>query len=210
MKYLKPYQLFEAKQVGILYHFTSLMNCYEILSSGMLESTREVNDDDAKVLGLNNNKYYHSFSFTRDKNLIKRIGQEQIDNPLTTRIQVDGNKMSHKYRFITFNWQHEWAKKNTHNKTNSFEAEEMVALEDTSIRDFSKYITGLELPSFQDFLYEYEYYASGEPYNQSKLEVYLEIFDIVEDVDEIDDLSSLDQHLIKNLYDQLMEFMNNY
>ena len=70
--------LFESKQVGVIYHFTHLMNMYFILQDGIFQT--RYND-------LENYNYDYSISCTRNKSF--KWGN--------VRIALDGNKISHKY-----------------------------------------------------------------------------------------------------------------
>lgn len=71
----------EAKQVGTIYHFTSLNNLLPILKSGVLVSTK-------------GRKYV---SFTRNKNLTN-LGVENSQ----VRFTIDGDNLSNKYKLIPY------------------------------------------------------------------------------------------------------------
>jgi hypothetical protein len=71
----------EAKQVGTLYHFTSLNNLKPILESGILMSTK-------------GRKY---ISFTRNKNL-SNLGVENSQ----VRLTINGDDLSNKYKLIPY------------------------------------------------------------------------------------------------------------
>lgn len=71
----------EGKQVGDLYHFTSIVNLKEILKSKILIPSKE-------------RKY---ISFTRNKNLAT-LDNEKRD----VKITIDGDKLSNKYKIIPY------------------------------------------------------------------------------------------------------------
>jgi hypothetical protein len=71
----------EAKQVGILYHFTSLNNLKPILESGVLLSTK-------------GRKYV---SFTRNKNL-SNLGEDNSQ----VRLTINGDNLSNKYKLLPY------------------------------------------------------------------------------------------------------------
>src|SRR3990167_9661499 len=86
---MKLINLIEAKQVGILYHYTSVSSFFKILDENVLKISRI----------LKGNKKLSAVSFTRDKNfhsLDRGIGGEDI------RFVVDGNKLSNNYKIEPF------------------------------------------------------------------------------------------------------------
>jgi len=86
MKYIQSYKLYESKNVGILYHFTSIENLIEIINSN-------------EMIGNG------SISFTRDKNFLDTTGAESIGSDSTEcRIVVDGDKLSNKYKIRPYNF----------------------------------------------------------------------------------------------------------
>lgn len=72
-------QLFEGKQVGILYHYTSISAVLKILESG-------------KMLDRDYNRGY--ISFTRNGSGIIGHGMHYA------RIVIDGNKLANKYKIV--------------------------------------------------------------------------------------------------------------
>jgi len=74
-------EITEGKQVGDVYHFTSMANLKEILKSKILIPSKE-------------RKY---ISFTRNKNLAT-LGNEKHE----VKITIDGNKLSTKYKIIPY------------------------------------------------------------------------------------------------------------
>lgn len=79
--------LVEAKQVGKLYHFTSLQNLRTVLKNNKLGVFRSYETD-----------YY--ISTTRDKNFGLRLRNTKFRHsvPLKVRITLDGDKISENYR----------------------------------------------------------------------------------------------------------------
>jgi hypothetical protein len=78
-------EIVEAKEVGILYHFTSLLNIVSIV---------EMNELKAKVEGY--------VSFTRDKNFYKT--KREIGSSVEASIIIDGNKLSETYKITPYNY----------------------------------------------------------------------------------------------------------
>lgn len=116
--------LTEAKQVGILYHNTSLESLEKILHSNLLK-THWSGETMSKT----------SISLTRDKNFSKRVGSVRSG----ARIVLDGNKLSEKYKLTQFN-DNNYASKNPEgSKYNAlpFEAEERLYKD---ITDLDKYV----------------------------------------------------------------------
>ena len=73
----------EGKQVGIVYHYTTLDSLRQILHMNTLKSAGYLDNKDA-------------ISVTRDKNFHKRIFATGV--PTEIRITLDGNKLSHNYK----------------------------------------------------------------------------------------------------------------
>lgn len=88
MKYVNSFEsfLYEAKQVGTVYHYTTILALLKIL------------DDD--VLGDKSLGKYARVSLTRDKNFQKRT---RII-PAECRITIDGNKLSNRYKVQPYQW----------------------------------------------------------------------------------------------------------
>ena len=82
MKYLNPLIL-ESKQVGIIYHFTGILNLKNML-----------NKNDFKLKSENN-----YISFTRNSNM---FSSELAPSKLQTRIMIDGDKLSNKYKISPY------------------------------------------------------------------------------------------------------------
>jgi hypothetical protein len=77
----------EGKQVGTLYHFTSLSGLYGILKTGYIN----INED-----GF--------VSTTRDKNLNTSEFDSEYEEPNYVSIYLDGNKISQNYKISPFSF----------------------------------------------------------------------------------------------------------
>lgn len=86
MKFMKSFQLFEAKQLGNLYHFTTIRHLLEILDSDKIQG-----NEDPK---------YSEISLTRDKNFYKRTRVI----PTECYLKLDGDKLSDKYKIRPYQW----------------------------------------------------------------------------------------------------------
>lgn len=138
----------ESKQVGQLYHFTSVGNAMKILNSGTLlkskkpeallkvtknvnmppemQYRREYNPDAVKL---------NFISFTRDKYFHK--GERDSVNAVDIAFIVDGDKLSHRYKIIPINM---WNLNDPHAE----ESEERVLLGNKQgIDNFMSYVTGI-------------------------------------------------------------------
>ena len=98
--------LFSAKQVGILYHYTSFQAGVEIVEKDFMKAT----DADSygtthkSHSGWNPSSQYTKFvSFTRDRNF-HRVGR--LVGGLSCRFVVDGDKLSERYRFSPYDFFH--------------------------------------------------------------------------------------------------------
>lgn len=98
--------LLEAKQIGLIYHFTSLENLENILKTNILEST-SLNPPEMKKLLP---KYATQVvSTTRDKYFYKhpKIDNRSLnhgDNYIHCAIILDGNKLSNNYSAMAFDY----------------------------------------------------------------------------------------------------------
>jgi hypothetical protein len=88
MKYIISYKLFEGKNIGILYHFTSIENLMEIINNNEL------------IGGLDRDS---DISLTRDKNFIDTSGAAGLGCNSECRIVIDGNKLSNNYKIKPHN-----------------------------------------------------------------------------------------------------------
>jgi hypothetical protein len=96
----------EAKQVGILYHYTSKAGLKSILDSNELNITTESYRDHT----------LYFISFTRNKNFHRKGNNWNVKTDY--RITIDGDKLSNKYKIQPFayvpgwdytdNWEYDW------------------------------------------------------------------------------------------------------
>lgn len=95
---MKIRELFEAKQVGLLYHFTSIENLLSILKHNRLNA----------FLYMPGNRAQVGISFTRNQHFNERkwfsLGGSGHSEHLDCSIQVDGNKLSNNYKFVPYNF----------------------------------------------------------------------------------------------------------
>lgn len=143
MKHLHTYESFlnEAKQVGVIYHYTTFENGLKILQSNELKA-------DHAAYSTNTNPIY-AVSFTRDKRFhdnhnigfdVSSLGQTP-----QVRFTVDGNKLSNKFKVQPYSQQGAFSK-----DKKGFEAEERV----TSNKPF--FIPIISLIKSVDILIEYK------------------------------------------------------
>ena len=126
---MRPYKsLFEAKQVGVLYHFTRLGSLEKILQENILYMSRQ----------------WKNISFTRNKNLISNSNYLK-ENKAFARIVVDGDKLSNDYKIrpFVFPQRSKWETASYNLERPGSEAEEMV---EADIKDIKKYIIRVDLP----------------------------------------------------------------
>jgi len=140
---LKDEQLYEAKQVGILYHYTSLESLVQITNSNML-----------RQMG------YDGVSLTRDKNFHK-WDRESI--PSECRFIIDGDKLSHNFKIEPFNYyandKDAFNNERPYNHTPYYDEQEEVVKR--PIKPLNKYVIQLQI--FEKVLNEYydnEYFDS--------------------------------------------------
>ena len=81
----------EAKQVGILYHFTDMFSLINILKTDTLKASNKHEKDKSPTVSL-----------TRDK--LGDIGGVGGTGTKTVRISIDGDKLSNKYKIIPYNY----------------------------------------------------------------------------------------------------------
>ena len=108
----------EAKQVGILYHYTSEDGLKNILESNQLKSSEEYY--------MGNELYF--ISFTRNKNFHKKGMKWQVKTDY--RITLDGDKLSNRYKIKPFAYIPGW------NYENSWEYDWLEDEPENVVRDF--------------------------------------------------------------------------
>jgi hypothetical protein len=117
MKLIDIYrEIIEGKQVGTLYHYTSLKAADKILKDGFIQgSDKSISGYSDNIIGKN----YYSLSFTRDKNFHKvyRVIGEYPE----CRFVIDGDALSNKFKI-----QPVAARGFEKKKSKDFEAEEVI------------------------------------------------------------------------------------
>ena len=125
--------LLEAKQVGILYHYTSYNSAEGILKDGKLKS------DVGGALGSLDDPYY-SISFTRDKNFHKVARQlTYVGNNIPCRFTFDGDSMSNTYAFNPY------AQKGFEKGKRRYESEERIVSKKVFDVPLDKYAISFDL-----------------------------------------------------------------
>ena len=215
MKHLDTFkQLFERRNIGTVYHFTSLVNTYHIISTNELESYRPIDDAIPKMYKKSpKSEDGTTFSFTRDKNLVKRIGQGQIDTILTTRLDFDGSKLSDKYVIRPYNWQGDVEKQQSLNKklgkdyfeTTKLgsESEQVLITNDNYIKNIQSYMIGMIVPTFDVFKTEFEFYSGSDPSMFYRLSAITDMLGHEEIFNEYE--TDYDEQLVRETYDYIVE-----
>lgn len=116
---IKLRNLIEGKQVGILYHYTSIPRLLSILKDNKLKIT-------------SSGRPY--VSFTRDKNFHKssRFG---LGGNMDVRLVVDGNKLSQKYKITPYQY---------HFQDYDFKQDEAEEIVDKNIENIKSYLIQID------------------------------------------------------------------
>ena len=142
----------EAKQVGILYHYTSKAGLKSILDSNELNITTESYRDHT----------LYFISFTRNKNFHRKVNNWNVKTDY--RITLDGDKLSNKYKIQPFayvpgwdytdNWEYDWLEDESESDRRSFfdatsqydEQEERISFKDPNgkIDNIKQYIIAVD------------------------------------------------------------------
>lgn len=142
----------EAKQVGLLYHYTSADGLKGILDSNRINASEEYY--------MGRELYY--VSFTRNKNFHSRTSKFGVKTDY--RITLDGDKLSNKYKISPFayipgwsyenNWEYDWledepesVQRDFFNATGDYdEQEERIWFKTSngSIKDIKNYIISVD------------------------------------------------------------------
>jgi len=85
MKYIKEFKLFEAKQVGTIYHYTDIDSLREIIKTNQLTGAGQV-------------------SFTRDSRFLDTTVVDGLSNNAECRLVIDGDKLSNNYKIKPVNF----------------------------------------------------------------------------------------------------------
>jgi len=142
----------EAKQVGILYHYTSKAGLKSILDSNELNITTESYRDHT----------LYFISFTRNKNFHRKGNNWNVKTDY--RITLDGDKLSNKYKIQPFayvpgwdytdNWEYDWLEDESESDRRDFfdatgqydEQEERISFKDPNgkIGNIKQYIIAVD------------------------------------------------------------------
>lgn len=131
----------EGKQVGEIYHFTSLVNAMKILKKDMLRGTIRRTMPTAP----------YGVSFTRDKNF--NLKGTRFIRGTDIRFSVDGDKLSNRYKIHphAFLGDKTDPKSYIYRKNLGDEMEEFLITPNKGINNFSKYINSITL-NFNEML----------------------------------------------------------
>jgi hypothetical protein len=155
--------LLEAKQVGIIYHYTSYSRAIDIIKSGKLKS------DEGGPLGKLDDPFY-AISFTRDKNFHKESRfLTQVGSNIPCRFTFDGNKMSSEFSIKPYAQKGFEKGSLTKAGKQNFEAEERIVSKKKFDVLLSKYVTSF------DIIIEYK---DQKKWNNDKL-YYLDMKDCI-------------------------------
>jgi len=147
----------EAKQVGIIYHYTDYDAALDIIKEGKIRS------DIHGAVGTLKDPVYE-ISFTRDKNFHKvRRYLTYAGNYLHCRFVINGDELSSNFRIIPYAQVPGFEKGSEH-----FEAEEKIVSRKPIYVSLDKYLIRLDIlsqlkePGKYDYESEWDYY--GEKY----------------------------------------------
>lgn len=134
----------EEKQVGIIYHYTSLWSLLDILKDNFLIAKTDVFNSVPEG--------FKHISFTRDKNFHKSPTRDSDGiGGTSVRIVIDGDKLSNKYKIEPYNYfgdkkeLGDWAESKGKLK-DRFEAEERIYIgKIQKISDINKYVISYEI-----------------------------------------------------------------
>lgn len=126
----------EAKQVGIIYHYTTFEAGLKILQSNQLKS--------GEAADSTNSKPVFAISFTRDKrfhdNHVVGFDESSFGNKPQLRFTIDGNKLSNRYSVQPYSQQGAFSK-----DRKGFEAEERVISDKIITIPLSDYLISVDL-----------------------------------------------------------------
>lgn len=126
----------EAKQVGVIYHYTTFEAGLKILQSTQLKSSETADSTNAKpVFGV---------SFTRDKrfhdNHVVDFAASSFGNPPQLRFTINGDKLSNKFKVQPYSQGGAFSK-----DRKGFESEERVISDKMFIIPLSDYLISVDL-----------------------------------------------------------------
>lgn len=207
----------EAKNIGMLYHFTSLLSLYSIVRYDEMISQRSMEGlvNYAKITNLNQD-YIHKYyiSFTRNKNFTKPEFSSNIDSVLSCRIDFDGNKLSNKYSIKPVSFYSNRGKTNKDSFEGSDESEEIIIINSDVLPDVIRYIDNINICDSEYFYNEMlvvleEEFNVDQTFNFIKnvIGVNSEVIDTI--VDDSDLASDLFTREVSDLiYDKIVEFLS--
>jgi hypothetical protein len=191
----------EAKQVGTLYHFSSLDNVLSMLRDNSIKGVNYKRF--TKESGKEVTKTVFGVSLTRDKNA--RLDLK--DNKLEAKLVLDGNKISNNYKISQYDEFSIYSNDNYHSRR--MEAEEFVY---GTIKDLKSFITEItidvdlvvkHLISIRKDLLKSKYSKDQSFYNDK------EIYKTIVAIDEADALDNKEElkSLIKKFIDQVADYI---
>jgi hypothetical protein len=126
----------EAKQVGIIYHYTTFENGLKILQSNELKGSEAADSTNAKPV--------FAISFTRDKrfhdNHVVGFEESSFGNTPQLRLTLDGNKLSNRFKVQPYSQGGAFSK-----DRKGFEAEERVISDKIITIPLSDYLISVDL-----------------------------------------------------------------
>lgn len=116
----------EGKQVGALYHYTTLKNAIQILKDNALKRSTESQEDE--------------YGDERDGISFTRFSHTNIlgssDDRLSVRLKLDGDKLSNKYKISPYHWRGD-------SDGEGDEAEEIIRVD--MISNLNQYLLGVDI-----------------------------------------------------------------
>lgn len=161
------HEIFEAKQVGPLYHYTGLNGILGILKTGGIKS------GDADKPHPDTKHAWSSISFTRDKNFTRTFSGKQLNRAiggttgedsyeLFARLTIDGDKLSDKYKIEPF------AAIGYVKGQGDFEAEERILMKDKFKLPLNPYVKSIDI--LFDYIDDYKrIMGSKRPFVRSEI-----------------------------------------
>ena len=206
---ITSFNLFEAKQTGILYHFTNLISYYYINNCNCLTSNRYVSDFEElyKSYNLNNKDIYKKYiSFTRNKNFFKdEFLKTSLDKIINVRLTIDGDKLSENNKIYKINFFPD----NFRRK----ESEEVI-ITDEEFHNIGKYIINVEIPDLNSFKYEmFEYDYDFEHFKEINIEHIVNLADLYDGFEyfintDRDKNDNKNHDFIEKLYNYILDNIN--
>lgn len=134
--------LTEGKQVGTIYHYTSLKNCTSILKSNqMLSKQIHLYWLQFKNRQHQDGNRYDVISFTRDKNFHKAPYGRTIGADVECRLTIDGDSLSNRYKLTPYS-----EPGFTRKRPQEYESEVRIqSLSPFTINNIIKYVKSVEI-----------------------------------------------------------------